>query len=95
MAQRAGSAPVADRDDGHRRDRGDGYPQGFTTLTDREREVLALLAEGLSDRAIAQRIFVAERTVEAHNKRIFDKLALTESPDRHRRVLAVLTFLRA
>lgn len=63
-------------------------------LSHREREVLALLAEGLSNHAIATRLFVTDRTVEAHNKAIFDKLSLVESPEHHRRVLAVLTFLR-
>lgn len=64
-------------------------------LTEREREVLSLIAEGMSNRAIATRLFVTERTVEAHTKQIFLKLGLTESRDRHRRVLAVLAFLRA
>jgi DNA-binding NarL/FixJ family response regulator len=64
-------------------------------LTGREREVLELLAEGLSNRAIAQRLVVTERTVEAHVKQIFGKLDLTASPDSHRRVLAVLAYLRA
>jgi DNA-binding NarL/FixJ family response regulator len=63
-------------------------------LTRREREVLGLLAEGLSNRAIAARLFVTERTVEAHTTRIFQKLRLSESPNEHRRVLAVLAFLR-
>jgi DNA-binding NarL/FixJ family response regulator len=63
-------------------------------LTPREREVLALLAEGLSNRAIAERLVVTERTVEAHVKQIFMKLDLQTSPDSHRRVLAVLAYLR-
>ena len=64
-------------------------------LTEREREVLSLVAEGLSNRAIAARLFVTDRTVEAHIKSVFGKLGLTESSERHRRVLAVLAFLRA
>ena len=64
-------------------------------LTDREREVLGLIAEGLTNKAIAGRLFVTERTVEAHVTQIFQKLALPETPDQHRRVLAVLAFLRA
>jgi DNA-binding NarL/FixJ family response regulator len=63
-------------------------------LTEREREVLALVAEGMSNRAIASRLFVTERTVEAHVTQIFLKLRLAETPDQHRRVLAVLAFLR-
>jgi DNA-binding NarL/FixJ family response regulator len=64
-------------------------------LTDREREVLALIAEGMSNKAIAARLYVTERTVEAHVTQIFQKLELPGSADQHRRVLAVLAFLRA
>jgi DNA-binding NarL/FixJ family response regulator len=64
-------------------------------LTPRERETLALVAEGLSNKAIAARLVVTERTVEAHVKQIFMKLNLDASPDSHRRVLAVLAYLRA
>jgi DNA-binding NarL/FixJ family response regulator len=64
-------------------------------LTPREREVLALVAEGLSNKAIAERLFVAERAVETHVKQIFMKLRLDPSADTHRRVLAVLACLRA
>jgi DNA-binding NarL/FixJ family response regulator len=64
-------------------------------LTDREREVLSLVAEGLSNKALAARLFVTERTVEAHVKQIFLKLHLDVDPESHRRVLAVLAYLRA
>jgi DNA-binding NarL/FixJ family response regulator len=64
-------------------------------LSDREREVLALLTEGLSNRALAARLYVTERTVEAHITSIFGKLGLVDEPGMHRRVLAVLTYLRA
>jgi DNA-binding NarL/FixJ family response regulator len=63
-------------------------------LTPREREVLALMAEGRSNRAIAERLFIAERTVEKHVKSILMKLHITESQDDHRRVLAVLAYLQ-
>jgi DNA-binding NarL/FixJ family response regulator len=63
-------------------------------LTEREREVLALVAEGLSNRAIATRLFVTERTIEAHVKQILLKLDLNTDPGSHRRVLAVLAYLR-
>ncbi len=63
-------------------------------LTTREREVLELLAEGLSNRAIAERLVVTERTVETHITQVFGKLGLAEDPATHRRVLAVLAFLR-
>jgi DNA-binding NarL/FixJ family response regulator len=63
-------------------------------LSNREREVLGLVAEGLSNKAVAGRLFVTERTVEAHVKQIFLKLGLSINPESHRRVLAVLTYLR-
>jgi DNA-binding NarL/FixJ family response regulator len=64
-------------------------------LTEREREVLALVAEGLSNLAIANRLFVTERTVEAHTKQIFGRLGLEADPASNRRVLAVLAYLRS
>lgn len=63
-------------------------------LSVREREVLGLLAEGLSNRAIAERLVVSDRTVEAHITSVFAKLGLSEDAGTHRRVLAVLAFLR-
>jgi serine/threonine-protein kinase PknK len=64
-------------------------------LSDREREVLALMAEGRSNAGIARRLWVAEGTVEKHVRSILAKLSLPETDDDHRRVLAVLTFLEA
>ena len=64
-------------------------------LTRREREVLALMAEGLSNSGIARRLFVTEGTVEKHVHSILPKLQIREGADDHRRVLAVITFLEA
>ena len=64
-------------------------------LSEREREVLALMAEGRSNHAIAEQLVVTERAVEKHVTSIFNKLGLAPAPEDHRRVLAVLTFLRA
>jgi DNA-binding NarL/FixJ family response regulator len=64
-------------------------------LTPREREVLELMAEGRSNNAIAGQMIVTERAVEKHVTSIFGKLGLPPAPEDHRRVLAVLTFLRA
>jgi DNA-binding NarL/FixJ family response regulator len=64
-------------------------------LSPRERDVLALMAEGASNAGIAARIFVSEGTVEKHVRSILTKLNLPESATDHRRVLAVLTFLEA
>jgi DNA-binding NarL/FixJ family response regulator len=62
-------------------------------LSEREREVLALMAEGRSNRAIAERLVITERTVEKHVRSILMKLRIPESQDDHRRVLAVLAYL--
>ena len=64
-------------------------------LTPREREVLGLMAEGRTNASIAQQLWVTERTVEAHVRSILDKLDITDAADGHRRVLAVLAYLRS
>jgi DNA-binding NarL/FixJ family response regulator len=68
---------------------------GLVALTERDREVLALMAEGRSNQAIAEQLVVTERAVEKHVTSIFDKLGLIPAREDHRRVLAVLTFLRS
>jgi DNA-binding NarL/FixJ family response regulator len=64
-------------------------------LTDREREVLSLMAAGRSNYAIQERLYINTRTVETHVRNILMKLGLEDTPDDHRRVLAVLTYLKA
>jgi DNA-binding NarL/FixJ family response regulator len=68
---------------------------GVGDLSPREREVLELMAEGLSNGGICRRLFLSPKTVETHVNSIFTKLRLAPAPDDHRRVLAVLTYLRA
>jgi len=63
-------------------------------LTEREREVLSHMAQGENNAAIAKSLFLTERAVEKHINSLFHKLGLTEEPDVHRRVMAVLAFLR-
>jgi DNA-binding NarL/FixJ family response regulator len=63
-------------------------------LTEREREVLSLMAQGMNNAAIAKALFLTDRAVEKHINSMFHKLGLTEEPDVHRRVMAVLAFLR-
>jgi DNA-binding NarL/FixJ family response regulator len=70
----------------------DGSPLG--RLSDRERRVLELMAEGLTNTAIAQRLVLSQRTVEAHVRHVLLKLDIPESDEGNRRVLAVLTHLR-
>ena len=75
-----------------------GHARGgdpIRTLSAREREVLGQMAEGRSNRAIAEALVVTDRAVEKHVTSIFSKLALTDRPDDHRRVLAVLAYLGA
>ena len=67
----------------------------ITRLTAREREVLKLMAEGRSNSAIAQRLFISEKAVGKHSTSIFTKLDLAPSTDDNRRVLAVLAFLNS
>jgi DNA-binding NarL/FixJ family response regulator len=64
-------------------------------LSPREREVLSLMAEGLSNRGICERLVLSPKTIETHINSIFMKLNLAPAPDDHRRVLAVLAFLRS
>ncbi len=68
--------------------------QRLAALTPREREVLSLMAEGRSNHAVASALYITEGAVEKHVKNIFGKLGLAQTDDDHRRVLAVLTYLR-
>ena len=67
---------------------------GFTDLTEREHDVLRMMAQGYTNAGVARRLFLSERTVEAHVRRLLAKLDLPDTEDAHRRVLAVLTYLR-
>ena len=67
----------------------------LSSLTERERQVLELMAEGRTNQAIARTLVMSAKTVEAHVGQIFQKLGLEQSPDDHRRVLAVLAILRS
>jgi DNA-binding NarL/FixJ family response regulator len=69
-------------------------PDPLVDLTERETEVLGLMAEGRSNAAIAERLVISMKTVETHIASIFSKLGLEPEPDDHRRVLAVLAYLR-
>jgi DNA-binding NarL/FixJ family response regulator len=70
-------------------------PGPLDALTERERAVLAAMAEGYSNQAIAARLYLAPKTVEANINRLLRKLGLPDSGDGNRRVLAVLAYLRA
>ncbi len=70
-------------------------PDPVSDLTPREREVLGLLAEGLSNRAVCKRLVISPKTLERHVQNIFMKLGLPPSQDDHRRVRAVLVYLRS
>jgi DNA-binding NarL/FixJ family response regulator len=72
-----------------------GEHDGLAELTEREREVLSLMAEGLTNSAIAGRLVLTERTVESHVRAVLMKLDLPEADGAHRRVLAVIAYLRA
>jgi DNA-binding NarL/FixJ family response regulator len=75
---------------GRRRDAGK-----LDVLTEREREILALMAEGRSNHGICERLVLSPRTIESHVRTIFQKLELPPADDDHRRVLAVLAYLRS
>jgi DNA-binding NarL/FixJ family response regulator len=66
----------------------------LASITDRERDVLEQMAQGKNNASIAKELFLTERAVEKHINSLFHKLGLTEEPDVHRRVMAVLAFLR-
>ena len=68
-------------------------PSRFDALSERERDVLAAIAEGRSNSAVARILFLSEKTVESHVRAIFNKLHLSDGPGDHRRVLAVLAWL--
>ena len=72
-----------------------GEDSALADLTGREREILALMAQGRSNRAIGERLFLSPKTVETHVGAIFTKLGLLPAADDHRRVLAVITYLRS
>jgi serine/threonine-protein kinase len=70
-------------------------PGPLDELTEREREVLTAMAEGLSNQGIGRRLYLSPRTVEANIHRVLQKLGIAETPESNRRVLAVLAYLRS
>lgn len=67
----------------------------LAVLTEREREILELMAQGLTNTGIARRLVLSDRTVEAHIRHLLTKIGVKDGQDDHRRVLAVLTYLSA
>jgi DNA-binding NarL/FixJ family response regulator len=74
---------------------GRGAEWRLERLSDREREVLALMAAGCSNLGICRRLFLSPKTVESHVRNILLRLDITPEPEDHRRVLAVLAYLRS
>jgi DNA-binding NarL/FixJ family response regulator len=74
---------------------GPRVPARLAALTERERQVLALMAEGLTDRGIAQRLTISPKTVATHVQHIFDRLDVAGAPEENKRVRAVLAYLQA
>lgn len=73
---------------------GIGRDDPLAQLSERELEILGLMAQGKTNRGIADHLVVSERTVESHVRRVLQKLGVSDTPDDHRRVLAVLAYLR-
>ncbi len=71
------------------------HASALAQLTNRERQIVALMAEGLTNAAIARRLVLSERTIESHISSSMRKLGITSTPDDHRRVQAVVAYLRA
>lgn len=92
-APRSVSSALAPPYVGHSDRRGHANSDLLQRLTRRQREVLALVAEGLSNSAIARLLFISERAVVGHISRIYDQLGIPPSNDDHRRVRAVLWYI--